>query len=140
MEKIGHAVSSKILFLTYVSLLVCAGIMIGLSRIDVSTFPLSDFWDYKLVKTLLIMSTGAVMGIAIALVLMGLASDHKFINITIFAANFFFLLIFVLFTWVDTSFRGESERVFDEKINWTSPVKVDTSHAASAHAPSAHAE
>jgi hypothetical protein len=136
MEKIGHTISAKTLSLTYIALLVLAGVMIGLSRFDVSILPLHDFWDFQLVKTLLIMGTGTVMGIAIATVLMGLGFDNKFMNITIFASNFFFLLIFVLFTWVDTSFRGEMERSFTEQINWTSPVKVDTTHSAE----SAHAE
>ena len=136
MEKIGHTLSAKVLLITYLSLLVLAGVMIGISRFDVSIIPLNDFWDYKLVKTLLIMGTGTVMGIAIAIVLMGLGSDNKFMNITVFASNFFFLLIFVLFTWVDTSFRGELDRSFTQQINWTSPVKVDSSQAAE----SAHAE
>ncbi len=128
MEKIGHAISAKTLIITYLLLLGMAVVMIGLSQVDVKLIPWNTFWDYALVKTLCIMGMGTLMAVAIVLVLMGLGWDHKYINHTIFAANFFFLLIFILFTWVDTAFRGEAEASFAHNIDasWTSPVKIDS--------------
>ena len=72
--------------------------------------------------------------------LMGLRYESKLLNLTIFLANFVFLLIFVLFTWVDTSFRGEVDPTFTEKINWTSPIKPAAEEKAPAAAPAAAAE
>ena len=71
------------------------------------------------------MGIALVMGIITAMFLMGLRYESKLLNLTIFLSNFVFLFIFVVFTWADTSFRGEIDPSFNEKIDWDSPVKAD---------------
>jgi hypothetical protein len=72
------------------------------------------------------MGTALISGIIVSMFLMGLRYESKLLNLTIFLSNFVFLLIFVLFTWVDTSFRGEVDPTFTQKINFVSPVKVES--------------
>jgi len=124
MAQPGHALPKSTIVGTYIGLLVLAALMIGTSRLPVDKVGI-DWLDLHAVKTCITMLIGLMMGSIIALFLMGLKYDHKLLNVTIFLSNFVFLLIFVLFTWADTSFRGEVEPQFNEKINFTSPVKSE---------------
>ena len=143
----GHAIPKSVIVGSYFALLFLAAVMIGLSRIDVAPLGV-DWMDLHALKTCIIMSVALVMGIIVSMFLMGLRYESKLLNMTIFFSNFVFLFIFVLFTWTDTSFRGEVDPTFKEKINFTSPVKVEAAEApgesaapaaekpaAAAHAP-----
>lgn len=119
----GHVIPKGTLWGTYFSLLFLTAIMVGLSRIDVAKFHV-DWISLQTIKALSIMGIALVMGILTAMILMGLKYERRLLNMTIFLSNFVFLFIFVVFTWADTSFRGELDPSFNEKINWTSPVKT----------------
>jgi hypothetical protein len=109
--------------------------MVGLSRLNVDRLGI-EWIDLHAIKTCIIMCIALVMGLIVSMFLMGLRYESKLLNLTIFLSNFVFLLIFVLFTWVDTSFRGEVDPTFNEKINFTSPVKVEAAgeHGAAGEA------
>lgn len=124
----GHVVPKSTYISTYMGLLVLAGLMISISRIDVRGLSV-DWINLPAVKGWIIMGIAMVMGIIIAMFLMGLRYEHKLLNLTIFLSNFVFLFIFVAFVWADTAFRGEIDPAFNQKINWTSPVKPDTGAA-----------
>lgn len=119
----GHVIPKGTLIGTYFSLVFLTAIMIGLSRIDVAQFHV-DWMSLHALKALIIMGVALVMGIITAMFLMGLKYENKLLNLTIFLSNFIFLFIFVVFTWADTSFRGELDKSFEQKIDWTSPVKA----------------
>lgn len=119
----GHAIPKSTFIATYVGLLVLTALMVGISRIDVRGLEV-DWINLPAVKGWIIMGISTVMGIITAMFLMGLRYEHKLLNLTIFLSNFVFLFIFVVFTWVDTAFRGEIDPAFNQKINWTSPVKT----------------
>jgi caa(3)-type oxidase subunit IV len=129
----GHAVPKSTIIGSYVALLVLTAIMVGVSRLDVDKFGI-DWLNLHALRTAVIMGAALIMGLIVSMFLMGLRYEHKLLNLTIFLSNFVFLLIFVLFTWVDTSFRGEMDPTFTERINWTSPVKAEAPehHAAEA--------
>lgn len=118
----GHAIPKSTIVGSYIGLLFLTAIMVGLSRLNVARFAI-DWIDLGTVKAILIMSVALVMGIIVSMFLMGLRYESKLLNLTIFLSNFVFLLIFVLFTWADTSFRGEVDPSFNEKINFVSPIK-----------------
>lgn len=118
----GHVIPKSTLLATYFGLIFLTAIMLGLARIDVDRFHV-DWISLHAIKVWTIMGIAGVMGIITAMFLMGLRYEQKLLNLTIFLSNFVFLLIFVVFTWADTSFRGEIDPSFDQKINWTSPVK-----------------
>ena len=125
----GHVIPVKTLFATYITLLLLTAIMIGLSRMQTDKMGV-DWINMHGVVTAVIMSIAAVMGIIVAMVLMGLRYEHRALNLTIFASNFMFLFIFVLFTWVDTSFRGEIDPGFTQSLSvFKSPVQIDSAHA-----------
>ena len=130
----GHALPKSTVIGSYIALLVLTAIMVGLSQLDVEKVGI-DWLNLHAIRTALIMGAALIMGIIVSMFLMGLRYESKLLNLTIFLANFVFLLIFVLFTWVDTAFRGEVDPTFNEKINWTSPVK----HEAEEKAPAAAA-
>jgi caa(3)-type oxidase subunit IV len=121
----GHILPKSTVVASYVALVFLTLVMVGLSRVDVSHFDI-DWIDLHAVKACLIMGTALVSGIIVSMFLMGLRYESKLLNLTVFLSNFVFLLIFVLFTWVDTSFRGEVDPTFTQKINFVSPVKVET--------------
>jgi hypothetical protein len=127
----GHEFPKGAVVGSYFALLILAAVMIGLSQIDVDKLGI-DWLNLHAIRTTLIMGTALIMGIIVSMFLMGLRYESKLLNLTIFLANFVFLLIFVLFTWVDTSFRGEVDPTFNEKINWTSPVKPEAEEKAPA--------
>lgn len=142
----GHVIPKSTLVATYLGLVVLTAVMIGLSRIPVDRWGIQII-DLHFIKAWTIMGVAAMMGIITAMFLMGLRYEHKLLNITIFLSNFVFLLIFVVFTWADTSFRGEIDPSFTKKINFTSPVKSEPAEAAKPepkaaepqyHAPAAH--
>lgn len=118
----GHVVPKSTYIATYVGLLTLTALMIGISRIDTHSLHV-DWLDLGAIKAWTIMGIATVMGIITAMFLMGLRYERKLLNLTIFLSNFVFLFIFVVFTWADTSFRGELDPAFEEKINWESPVK-----------------
>jgi caa(3)-type oxidase subunit IV len=118
----SHAAPKSTIIGSYIALLLFTAIMIGLSRLNVDKFGI-DWLNLHALRTAMIMGTALIMGIIVSMFLMGLRYESKLLNLTIFLSNFVFLLIFVLFTWVDASFRGEVDPTFAEKINWTSPVK-----------------
>ena len=120
----GHAIPKSTIVGTYIGLLVLAALMMAIARVPVDRIAI-DWIDLHAVKTTVIMLTALMMGSIIALFLMGLRYDHKLLNATIFVSNFVFLLIFVLFTWADTSFRGEVDPSFDKAINFESPIKAE---------------
>ena len=127
----GHSIPKSTIIGSYVALLILAAIMVGLSRLNVDKLGI-DWMNLHALRTCMIMGTALIMGVIVSMFLMGLRYESKLLNLTIFLANFVFLLIFVLFTWVDTSFRGEVDPTFNEKINWTSPVKPDAEEKAPA--------
>ncbi|MEO7423903.1 MAG: hypothetical protein ABI036_01880 [Fibrobacteria bacterium] len=127
----GHAIPKPVIIGSYFGLLFLAAVMIGLSRLNVERLGI-DWMDLHALKSCLIMCVALVMGIIVSMFLMGLRYESKLLNMTIFLSNFVFLFIFVLFTWVDTSFRGEVDPSFKDKINFTSPVKAEEP-AESAH-------
>jgi caa(3)-type oxidase subunit IV len=136
----SHAAPKGTIIGSYVALLFFTAVMIGLSRLNVDKFGI-DWLNLHAIRTSLIMGTALIMGIIVSMFLMGLRYESKLLNLTIFLSNFVFLLIFVLFTWVDTSFRGEVDPTFTEKINWTSPVKPEAEEAkAEAGMPAAAGE
>jgi len=118
----GHEFPKGAVIGSYVALLILTAIMIGLSQLEVDKLGI-DWINLHALRTCLIMGTALIMGIIVSMFLMGLRYESKLLNVTIFLSNFVFLFIFVVFTWVDTSFRGEVDPTFNEKINWTSPVK-----------------
>ncbi|HKP96655.1 MAG TPA: hypothetical protein VJ385_12930, partial [Fibrobacteria bacterium] len=132
----GHAIPKSTIVGSYFALLFLAAVMICLSRIDTDRFGV-DWMDLHAFKACLIMGIALVMGIIVSMFLMGLRYESKLLNLTIFLSNFVFLLIFVLFTWVDTSFRGEVDPSFTQQINFTSPVKVEEG-AAGGHGEAGH--
>ncbi len=136
MEQPGHSIPKSTIIATYIGLLILSALMVGIARISTDGIAL-DWLDLHAIKTCVIMLTALMMGIVIALFLMGLRYDHKLLNVTIFLSNFVFLLIFVLFTWADTSFRGEVDPTFTQKINFVSPVKSEAaaSHGAGSESP-----
>ena len=119
---IGHEIPMSTIVGSYIGLLFLTAVMLILSQVDVDKLGV-DWVNLHAIRTTLIMGTALVMGLIVSMFLMGLRYESKLLNLTIFLSNFVFLLIFVLFTWVDTSFRGEVDPTFNEKINWTSPVK-----------------
>ncbi|MDQ3003738.1 MAG: hypothetical protein M3Y08_21070 [Fibrobacterota bacterium] len=125
----GHAIPKSTIIGSYIGLLFLTAIMVGLSRFNVERFTL-DWIDLGTVKAILIMSVALVMGIIVSMFLMGLRYESKLLNLTIFLSNFVFLLIFVLFTWADTSFRGEVDPSFNKKINFESPIKPEAPGAS----------
>jgi len=129
----GHELPKTTVIASYIALVVLTAVMIGLSQLDVDKFGI-DWLNLHALRTTLIMGAALIMGIIVSMFLMGLRYESKLLNLTIFLSNFVFLLIFVLFTWVDTSFRGEVDPSFNQKINWTSPVKPE---ASGAEAPAA---
>lgn len=131
-EEIGHAIPKSTVVGSYFALLFLAAVMVGLSRLNVARLGI-DWIDLHAVKTSIIMSVALVMGLIVSMFLMGLRYESKLLNLTIFLSNFVFLLIFVLFTWVDTSFRGEVDPTFTEKINFVSPVKQDAAGHGAGH-------
>ena len=134
MEKPGHVIPQTTLLSTYMGLIFLTAIMVGISRIDVGRLGM-DWIDLHAIKAFVIMSIALVMGVLVAMFLMGLRYEHKLLNLTVFISNFVFLLIFVLFTWADTGFRGEVDPAFNQKINVLSPVKPETgAEAAGEHA------
>lgn len=133
-EEIGHAIPKSTIVGSYFALLFLTAVMLGLSQIDTDRLGV-EWIDLHAVKTCIIMSVALVMGLIVSMFLMGLRYESKLLNLTIFLSNFVFLLIFVLFTWVDTSFRGEVDPTFTDVINYTSPVKVK---AAGSHGGASH--
>ncbi len=133
MEQPGHAIPKSTIVGTYIGLLVLAALMLAISRIPVERLSI-DWINLHAVKTCVVLLIAFTMASIIALYLMGLRYDHKFLNITIFLSNFAFLLIFVLFTWADTSFREKVDPVFGKSVEFESPVKVDSAGEES-HAP-----
>ena len=133
-EEIGHAIPKSTVIGSYFALLFLTAVMLGLSRLNVDRLGI-EWIDLHAVKTSIIMCVALVMGLIVSMFLMGLRYENKLLNLTIFLSNFVFLLIFVLFTWVDTSFRGEVDPTFTEKINFVSPVKVEPagSHGGAIH-------
>lgn len=127
----GHEFPKSAVVGSYIALLILAVVMIGLSQLDVDKLGI-DWINLHALRTTLIMGTALIMGIIVSMFLMGLRYESKLLNLTIFLSNFVFLLIFVLFTWVDTSFRGEVDPTFTERINWTSPVKPSAEEKAPA--------
>jgi caa(3)-type oxidase subunit IV len=127
----GHEFPKGAVIGSYFALLILAAVMIGLSQLDVDKLGI-DWLNLHALRTTLIMGTALIMGIIVSMFLMGLRYESKLLNLTIFLSNFVFLLIFVLFTWVDTAFRGEVDPSFNEKINWTSPVKPSPEEPAPA--------
>jgi caa(3)-type oxidase subunit IV len=137
----GHEFPKSTVIGSYIALLVLTAVMVGLSRLDVDKLGI-DWLNLHALRTSLIMGAALIMGIIVSMFLMGLRYESKLLNLTIFLSNFVFLLIFVLFTWVDTAFRGEIDPTFNEKINWTSPVKPAeeaSAPAVAAPAPSSPA-
>jgi hypothetical protein len=132
-EATGHAIPKSTIVGSYFALLFLAAVMIGLSRLNVERLGI-EWIDLHAVRTCIIMCVALVMGLIVSMFLMGLRYESKLLNLTIFLSNFVFLLIFVLFTWVDTSFRGEVDPTFTEQIDFKSPVKAGTGgHGASTH-------
>ena len=119
----GHVIPKSTVIATYIGLVVLTALMVGISRVDVRSLHV-DWISLPAVKGVVVMSIALVMGIITAMFLMGLRYESKLLNLTIFLSNFVFLFIFVVFTWADTSFRGELDPAFDQQIDWTSPVKV----------------
>jgi|GEM_PF-1534787 len=134
-EEIGHAIPKSTIVGSYFALLFLTAVMLGLSHINTDRLGI-DWVDLHAVKSCLIMSVALVMGLIVSMFLMGLRYESKLLNLTIFVSNFAFLLIFVLFTWVDTSFRGEVDPSFAQKINFISPVKEEAAeeHGAAVQA------
>lgn len=130
---VGHQMDPKAVLATWVSLLVMALVMVGLSRIDTSALAghwIQDMVDFQALKVFVVLSIATVMGALIALVLMGLRYDSNLFNAAVFGGNFIFLLLFVIFTWADVAYRGQIEPGFTEKIDYSSPVKVKPQAAA----------
>jgi caa(3)-type oxidase subunit IV len=136
-EATGHAIPKSTVVGSYFALLFLAAVMIGLSRLNVERLGI-EWIDLHAIRTCIIMSVALVMGIIVSMFLMGLRYESKLLNLTIFLSNFVFLLIFVLFTWVDTSFRGEVDPSFNQKINFTSPVKEEAAEEHGAVGEAAH--
>jgi caa(3)-type oxidase subunit IV len=133
MQQPGHVVPKSTIVGTYIGLLVLAALMMAISRVSVDRINI-DWMDMHAVKSCVIMLTALMMGTIIALFLMGLRYDHKLLNVTIFISNFAFLLIFVLFTWADTSFRSEVDPNFGKSVNWVSPVNAEAA-GSEGHVP-----
>ena len=127
MEQPGHVIPKSTLFATYIGLIALTAIMVGLSRLNLDKLNI-DWIDLHSLKAWVIMGVATLMGIITAMFLMGLRYEHKLLNLTIFLSNFAFLLIFVIFTWVDTSFRGELDPSHNVRTEWTSPVKAAAEH------------
>lgn len=135
---IGHAIPKSTIVGSYIALLFLTAIMVAMSRLRVEEFGI-DWIDLHAVKVSLIMFVALIMGIIVSMYLMGLRYDNKLLNLTIFLSNFVFLLIFVLFTWADNSFRGEVSPEFKETIDFESPV-TGNQGASSMQAPEATPE
>jgi hypothetical protein len=123
MEQPGHAIPKSTIVGTYIGLLILTVLMLAISRVPVDRINI-DWLDLHAIRTTVIMFTALAMGSIIALFLMGLRYDYKLLNVTIFLSNFVFLLIFVLFTWADTSFRTVEDPVFTKPAAFDSPVKA----------------
>lgn len=134
----GHILPKSTVIGSYIALLVLTAVMVGLSQLDVDKVGI-DWLNLHAIRAAMIMGAALIMGIIVSMFLMGLRYESKLLNLTIFLANFVFLLIFVLFTWVDTSFRGVVDPTFNERINWTSPVKPEAEEKAPAAAAPASA-
>jgi hypothetical protein len=141
MYQPGHNYNFRTLVLTYFALMFMAALMIGISQIDVASLSnctangdflctLANLFDLHLVRTVCILGVAILMGILTVSVLMGLAFEHRLINVIVFLANFPFLAIFVVFTWADHAFRGETDKSFEEQIGWESPVTKANENAA----------
>ncbi len=124
MEKPGHELPQSTLVGTYIGLLVLAALMLAISQVPTENIAI-DWLDLHAIKTTIVFVIALMMGSIIALYLMGLRYDHKLLNVTIFLSNFVFLLIFVLFTWADTSFRTQVDPGFGKSVNFISPVKSE---------------
>lgn len=131
-HSIGHEIPKSTIIGCYIGLLFLTAVMLVLSQVDVDKLGV-DWVNLHAIRTTLIMGTALVMGLIVSMFLMGLRYESKLLNLTIFLSNFVFLLIFVLFTWVDTSFRGEVDPTFNENFNWTSPVKPSEHDAGAGH-------
>jgi hypothetical protein len=121
MEHPGHTYNFKTLGAVYAGLLVLAALMVGFARLPIERLPI-DWLDLHLVKGLIIFAIAVAMGAIVAGFLMGLKYEKTFLNPAVFATNFAFLLIFLLFVWADLAFRGSMDPEFKEQINWESPV------------------
>jgi caa(3)-type oxidase subunit IV len=122
MEKMpGHTYEFKVLLRVYISLLVLAGAMIGISRLPLEALPL-EWIDLHVLKGLLILGVALVMTTLVAGFLMGLKYEKGRLNTLVFLGNFAFLALFVVFTWADVNFRGLIDPAFEKQINWESPV------------------
>lgn len=139
-EEIGHAIPKSTIVGSYFALLILTAVMVGLSQLNTDRLGI-EWIDLHAVKVSIIMGVALIMGLIVSMFLMGLRYESKLLNLTIFLSNFVFLLIFVLFTWVDTSFRGEVDPSFTEKIDFVSPVKQNAAAPAAGHeaAPAAPA-
>jgi len=124
----GHAIPLFHLVATYAGLIVLTILMVGMSRLPTGTVSLETFGmgtvDLHAVKVWVIMGISLTMAIITALFLMGLWYEHGMLNLVLFMSNFAFLFIFVIFTWADTSFRGEVDPSFSQSIDFKSPVKT----------------
>jgi caa(3)-type oxidase subunit IV len=131
MEKLpGHTYEFKVLLRVYISLLVLAGAMIGISRLPLEALPL-DWIDMHVLKGLLILGVAIVMTSIVAGFLMGLKYEKTRLNTLVFLGNFAFLALFVAFTWADVNFRGLIDPAFEKQLNWESPV-IKANEAAAA--------
>lgn len=128
----GHVVPKSTLIATYIGLIILTALMVGISRIDVEGIRV-DWISLGAIKAWTIMGIATVMGIITAMFLMGLRYEHKLLNLTIFLSNFVFLFIFVVFTWADTSFRGEIDPIFEQQLEFKSPVKAKPGAQPSRH-------
>jgi hypothetical protein len=139
MYQPGHNYNFRTLILTYFALMFMAALMIGIGQIDVAPLSncvttdnflctLANLFDLHMVRTFCILGIATLMGVLTVCVLMGLAFEHRLINVIVFLANFPFLAIFVVFTWADHAFRGETDKSFEQQIGWESPV--DKANAA----------
>ncbi len=136
-QPVGHDYNLKTLVATWLGLLGLTVLMVGISRIplpetlpawagtttpdEMMVIPLSVTVLHWL-KGLVILGIAIVMGVIVALFLMGLKYEKTYINVVVFGSNFAFLAIFVVFTWADVTFRGEMDKSFEKQINWESPV------------------
>ena len=143
MYQPGHNYNFRTLVLTYIVLMFMAALMIGVAQIDVAPLSncittdnllctLANLFDLHMVRTASILGIAILMGILTVSVLMGLAFEHRLINVIVFLANFPFLAIFVVFTWADHAFRGETDKTFEQQIGWESPV-LKANEAAKLH-------
>jgi len=135
MEQLpGHTYNFKTLAGVYVSLLFLAALMVGFSLVPMNSTNIT-WLDLHLLKTLIIFAIGACMALIIAGFLMGLKYESSKLNAIIFATNFAFLFIFILFTWTDLGLRGAMDPSFMKQINWESPVTKENAREQAQEAP-----